>query len=124
MRTAFLKVVHIAQIGLSAVAQAALEPALSPLDGAGDGGLVHPHALTDLPHIFPLGVVQQQHLPLFGGYVLPQGANEVALQPADLLAVVRRNLAAVHGHIGGVQLPLSISCIWHSCDTPCRNSAL
>ena len=119
-----LEVVHTPQVCLGAVAQAALEAAFAPFDGAGDRGFVDADLLADLPHVFPLGVVHQNHLSLLLGDILPQTADQVAFQAADLPAVVGGHLAAVHSHIGGVQLALSISCIWHSCDTPCRNSAL
>ena len=77
--SANLKVVHIAQIGLRAVAQTALEPPLPPLDGPGDGGLVDAHRLSNLPHVLPLGVIHQNHLPLLGGDILPQAADQIAL---------------------------------------------
>lgn len=92
-------------------AQAALEPPLPPLDVPGHRGLVHPQPLPDLPHVQPLGIIQGEHLPLPGRDVLLQGPDQVALEPAELGAVVRSHLPGVHRHIRGVQLAPPISCI-------------
>ena len=111
------------QKGLRAVPQAAAQPGLPPLDGAGYGGLVHPQLFPDLAGVELLGVVEQQHLPLAGSHVLPQRPHQVAFHPAELGGVIGGHGAGVYRHVGGVGPAPPIACICHCGSTPSRSSA-
>ena len=52
------------QKGRAPIAQAAEDPLLPPLQGAGDGGPVHPQQVGDLLHGAALVIVKEEHLPL------------------------------------------------------------
>lgn len=82
-----------------------------------------PQLLTDLPHIQPLGVIQQEDLPLLGGHVLFQGTDQIALEAADPPGCCPAAICRVYTAMSAAYtLPLLYRVFGIPAGTPCHSS--